>query len=507
MKLLLVLSLLAVGTYGFAVKQQRSFPSNFLFGCATAAYQIEGAWDEDGKGESIWDHLTHNKPYYIADQSNGDIAGDSYHKYKRDVEIMRELGLDAYRLSLSWPRILPTGFANEVNPAAIDYYNKLINEMLKYNIVPMVTLYHWDLPQKLQELGGFTNPLFPEWFEEYARVVFESFGDRVKHWITFNEPREVCELGYGDIDKAPALNSSAVGTYLCAKHLVLAHANAYHMYSNDFKPTQGGTCGITIHVDWFAPLTDSAEDELAAEVRRQGFFALYADPIFSADGGFPKELSQRIAQKSAQQGFSKSRLPEFTDEEKAWVHGASDFFGMNHYTSNLISATGNKDFPALPSLKDDMDVGTVMPSEWLASASDWLKMAPKSLYNALVDINRRYNSPIIFITENGWSTTADVGLMDDERIAYYRAALEDVLDAMDEGVNVKGYMAWSLIDNFEWMRGYSELFGLYHVDFEDPERTRTAKKSAFVYKHIVKNRYIDYDYEPESMTMTIDEGH
>lgn len=214
--------------------------------------------------------MTHNTPDVIVDRSNGDMAADSYHNYKRDVEMMRELGLDAYRFSLSWSRILPTGFANEINPAGIEYYNNLINEMLKYGITPLVTLYHWDLPQKLQELGGFTNPLFAEWFEDYARVVFENFGDRVKHWMTFNEPREICFEGYGAATKAPILNSTAVGTYLCAKHLVLGHANAFHAYNNDFKPTQGGVCGIAISVNWFGPLTDSPEDEFAAEIKRQG---------------------------------------------------------------------------------------------------------------------------------------------------------------------------------------------------------------------------------------------
>lgn len=214
--------------------------------------------------------MVHNKPHVIKDQSNGDVASDSYHNYQRDVEMMRELGLDAYRFSLSWARILPTGFPNEINQAGVDFYNNYIDEMLKYNIVPMVTLYHWDLPQKLQDLGGFTNPLFSEWFEDYARVVYEKFGDRVKHWITFNEPREICFEGYGYTTKAPQLNAHGIGEYLCAKHLVLGHAKAYHLYNNEFKAAQGGTCGITISVNWFGPLTDSAEDAAAAELYRQG---------------------------------------------------------------------------------------------------------------------------------------------------------------------------------------------------------------------------------------------
>lgn len=213
--------------------------------------------------------MTHNKPHVIKDVSNGDIAADSYNNYKRDVEMMRELGLDAYRFSLSWSRILPNGLANKVSKKGVEFYNNYINEMLEYNITPMVTLYHWDLPQKLQDLGGFINPMFAEWFEDYARVVYENFGDRVKHWITFNEPREICYQGYGFTTKAPILNATDVGTYYCAKNLVLAHARAYYAYVNDFKPSQKGTCGITISVNWFGPDTDSAEDELAAELKRQ----------------------------------------------------------------------------------------------------------------------------------------------------------------------------------------------------------------------------------------------
>ncbi|KAJ8709807.1 hypothetical protein PYW08_009811 [Mythimna loreyi] len=501
------LSLLLVAHHGSSEPQKRMFPSDFLFGAATAAYQIEGAWNEDGKGENIWDHMVHTNPSVIPDKSNGDIAADSYHNYKRDVEMMRELGLNAYRFSLSWARVLPTGITNQVNPAGINFYNNYINEMLKYNITPIVTLYHWDLPQKLQELGGFVNPLITQWFEDYARVVFENFGDRVKKFMTFNEPREICYEGYGSTTKAPMANSTAMGTYKCAKNLVVAHAKAFHLYDKEFRPTQKGECGITISVNWMGPASDSPENETAAEIARQGEWGLYAHPIFSSEGGFPKELAQKIAEKSAQQGYRQSRLPEFTEEEKDFVRGASDFFGVNHYTAFLMTPMKYKGIFPVPSILDDMNVMWNWPAEWSQSASFWLKMAPNSLYNALTHLKAKYNNPVFYITENGWSTTPDSGLVDDARVTYYRAALENVLDLLEAGVNLKGYMAWSLMDNFEWMRGYTERFGLYEVDFSDPARTRTPKKSAFVYKHIIKNRYVDYKYEPESLTMTIDEGH
>ncbi|CAH2059131.1 unnamed protein product, partial [Iphiclides podalirius] len=462
-----------------ALSAEHRFPDDFIFGAATASYQIEGGWNADDKSENIWDHITHTKPHVIKDQSNGDIAADTYHNYKRDVEMIRELGLDAYRFSLSWSRILPDALSKRISIAGVSFYNNYIDEMIKYGITPMITLYHWDLPQKLQELGGFVNPLFPDWFENYARVVFEQFGDRVKHWITFNEPMQICYQGYDTTVKAPQLNATGVGAYLCAKNLVLAHAKAYHAYKNDFAPSQGGRCGITINVNWLSAVSDSEEDKFAAELYRQAEWGLYADPIFSKQGGFPKELSERVAQKSLEQGYPRSRMPEFTDEERAFVRGTADFFGVNHYTAQLVSATGG-DF-IVPSLSDDVGATISTPEDWPVAASSWLKQAPDSILNALTQLK--------------------------ERIRYYRAALESVLDALDAGVNLKGYMAWSLMDNFEWMQGYTERFGLYQVDFEDPARSRTPRKSAFVYKQIVKSRVIDHGYEPDSMTMAIDEGH
>ncbi|CAH1641423.1 unnamed protein product [Spodoptera littoralis] len=502
----LVLCLLAVACHGSTVKQQRRFPDDFLFGAATSAYQIEGAWNEDGKGENIWDRLVHTNPTVIQDLTTGDVAADSYHNYKRDVEMMRELGLNAYRFSISWARILPTGMANEINPAGVAYYNNLINEMVKYNITPMVTLYHWDLPQKLQDLGGLINPLFTEWYEDYARVVFENFGDRVKLFITFNEPSQICFEGFEYMNKAPLLNTFGVGVYLCAKHLVLAHARAYHLYNTEFKPTQGGQCGITISVNWFEADTDSAEDLMAAELMRQSQWGIYADPIFSAEGGLPRELLDRVAEKSAQQGFPRTRLSDFNEEEKAFIKGAADFFGVNHYTTVKVSATEHKQVYSVPSMLDDVNVGFYWPEENPKSASPWLSMAPNSIYHALTHLKEKYNNPKIYITENGWATYRNSSLIDNDRITYYRAAWESMLNTLDAGVNLKGYMVWSLLDNMEWLEGYIPCLGLYQVDYQDPARTRVARKSALVYKHLIKNRYIDYEYEPGNLTMTIDDG-
>ncbi|XP_068625629.1 myrosinase 1-like [Battus philenor] len=502
----LLLILLAAGCDANSTRRQRKFPDDFIFGAATAAYQIEGAWNTDGKGENFWDYLTHNKPTIIEDLSNADVAADSYHNYKRDVEMTRELGLDVYRFSISWARILPNGFPNKINKAGVEFYNNYIDEMIKHGIIPMVTIYHMDLPQKLQDLGGFLNPLFPQWFEDYSRVVYELFGDRVKYWITFNEPREVCYLGYDSFTMAPMLNATGIGAYLCAKHLLLAHARSYYLYKNEFAGDDG-ICGITYAVIWHGPLTDSDEDEFAAELLRQADWGLYSEPIFSEEGGFPKELKALVDKKSAEQGYPRSRMPEFTQEEIEFVKRSSDFFGINHYTAVLVSATEYLEEHPVPSLYDDINVGTFSPEEWIPSASSWLMQAPDSLLNVLLHIKNKYNNPAVVITENGWSTTLEDGLKDDARVNYYRAALENALDALDAGVDLKGYMAWSLMDSFEWTQGYTERFGLYEVDFEDPARTRTPRKSAFVYKEILRTRVIDHDYEPDSMIMTIDEGH
>nr|XP_034840218.1 myrosinase 1-like [Maniola hyperantus] len=483
----------------------RKFPEGFLLGTATASYQIEGAWNEDGKAENIWDHLTHTNPCIIKDCSNGDIADNSYHLYKRDVEMMRELGLDFYRFSLSWPRILPTSFPDKINEAGVQYYNNLIDEMLKYNIEPVITLYHWDLPQKLQDLGGWANPYIVDWFGDYARTVFELFGDRVKSWITINEPYQVCNQGYGDMAKAPMINSSGVGEYICTKNLLLAHARAYHIFDQEFRPKFGGSIFIAYSAQWYEPLNED-EIEAAAEAN-QIMWAQYVHPVFSESGDFPPIMKERIAARSLEQGFPRSRLPEFTPEEIEYVRGSSDMFGLNHYVSFFVyrneSVTGKYQSP---SLRDDLGVILYQPPEWQIGESEKVMFAPWGFYKLLTQIREDYGNPPVYITENGFATYG--GLMDDHRVLYYREYLSALLDAIDEGSDVRAYTAWSLMDNYEWMFGYTERFGLYEVDYEDPERRRTPRKSAYVFKEILRTRTIDYHYEPDmSVPLSIDEGN
>ncbi|XP_052742538.1 myrosinase 1-like isoform X1 [Bicyclus anynana] len=456
--------------------QVRQFPNGFSFGTSTSSYQIEGAWDADGKTENIWDHMTHSRPYLIRDGSTGDIADNSYYMYKRDVEMLRELGVDIYRFSLSWTRILPTSFPDKINEAGVEYYNNLINELLMYNIEPVVTVFHWDLPQKLQELGGWANPYIVEWYADYARTVFTLFGDRVKYWITINEPHQVCHYSYGNSFLAPALDIKGVPEYLCAKNLLLAHATAYHIYDQDFRPEQNGKIFISCSAQWYEPLTES--DAEAADEANQFEWKQYSHPIFSKTGDFPPAMKKRIAARSAEQGFFRSRLPEFTQDEIECIRGSSDIFGLNHYFSYYVNRNDSVNgYYESPSFNDDLSVFYTLLPEWNLGESDYMKSVPWGFYKLLTEIREEYGNPTVFITENGFPTRG--GLDDDVRITYFTEYLSAMLDAMEEGSDVRSYSAWSLMDNFEWSSGFTEKFGLYEVDHNSPLRTRTPRKSAY----------------------------
>ncbi|CAG4997855.1 unnamed protein product [Parnassius apollo] len=483
---------------------KRKFPNDFRFGAATAAYQIEGGWNADGKTESIWDHVAHTKPCAIKNCSNGDVAADSYHLYKRDVEIMRELGLDYYRFSLSWPRILPTGFPDKINEAGVQYYNNLIDEMLKYNIEPVVTIYHWDLPQKLQEMGGWTNPYIIDWYTDYARVAFELFGEKVKNWITVNEPEQICYFGYGNNLHAPRLNIKGVADYLCAKNILLAHAKAYHVYDEEYRPNQGGTIFISLSAQYYDYEFKEYKD--AAEDANDFTWAIYSHPIFSKYGDFPSSVKERVKAKSIQQGFPRSRLPELTPTEIETIRGSSDYFGLNHYFTLYVYRNESvKGLYPSPSKNDDLEAAIYQKEEWKGGQMNINKIVPSGFYKLLTKIKNDYNNPPVIITENGFATKR--GLDDDDRVTYITLYINAMLDAIDDGSDIRSYTVWSMMDSLEWLEGFSERYGLYEVDFESPERTRTPRKSAFVYKQIVRTRELDWHYEPETDVMTIDEGH
>ncbi|PNF16839.1 Myrosinase 1 [Cryptotermes secundus] len=464
-----------------------TFPDGFKFGVATASYQVEGAWNKDGKGHSIWDYQTHNETYLIADGSNGDDACDSYHMLEKDVALLKNLGVDFYRFSFSWSRLLPSGHINAVNNAGIDYYNGLIDALLREGIEPLATIYHWDLPQQLQDLGGWPNPVLADYFEDYARLLFENFGDRIKMWITFNEP-SVFTNGYeSNINHAPSIEAPGFGKYLASHTVLKAHAQAYHLYNNMFRETQKGNVGITLTIDWCEP-KEETEHHLAACERFQQFeMGLYGNPIFSEEGDYPEIVKTRVDNISEAQGFRRSRLPKFTQDEIEYIRGTADFFGLNHYTTQL--GTPSTVIDSQPSYRNDIGIHTEYDESWPESASSWLRDVPWGFRKILVSLKQRYGNPPIIITENGFSDRE--GHEDDSRIHYHIGYLTELLKALHEdGVNVFGYTAWSLMDNFEWNQGYTERFGLHYVNFTDPERPRTIKKSGKIFKEIVATREI-----------------
>ncbi|XP_026489574.2 myrosinase 1-like [Vanessa tameamea] len=487
------------GIHGWSDTKVRRFRDDFLFGVATSAYQVEGAWDVDDKGENIWDRFLHEHPGVIADGRNGDVACDSYHNYQRDVEMLRELGVDHYRFSISWSRILPTGFSNEINEKGIEYYDSLIDELIKYNIEPMVTLFHFDLPQILQDLGGWANPLSVEWFEDYAKIVFEKFGHKVKYWITMNQPNSICVDGYGGIEFAPAVGFSGVADYLCIKNVLLAHAKAYRLYQTEYKTKYKGSVGISLSLNWADSVDNKTENVESTDLFREFSIGLYMNPIWSKEGDFPAVVKKRVLQKSIEQGYRKSRLPELSSEEIKLLKGSADFLGANHYTTYFVKKA-EKRLPS-PSIDDDIGVELSQPSDWKTSQSSWLRSAPYGLYKMSLHINKVYDYPAVFITEHGWSTTK--GLKDSSRVKNLRNYFNALLLAIEDGTDVKGYTAWSLMDNVEWIAGTSERFGLYEVNFESKEKTRKARLSALVYKRLIEQRIVEEDWKPDNMNISI----
>ncbi|XP_044746138.1 myrosinase 1-like [Coccinella septempunctata] len=462
-----------------------TFPNNFKFGVATSAYQIEGAWNEDGKGQSIWDHYLHKYPYLVKDKSNGDIACDSYHKYKEDVKLLKDLGVDFYRFSIAWTRIIPMGYKDSgVSLEGIEYYNNLIDELLASDIEPYVTIFHWDTPKTLEENGGWLNNSIVDHYVSYARILFELYGDRVKHWLTFNEFSQFCEEGYSRAEKAPFKSLQGIGGYQCTHNALIAHSRTYKMYVEEFKISQKGFLGLSVDTAWAEPKTDSILDKLAAEEEMLFSYFYYLHPLIFGD--YPTLLKMKISLKSSVQGFRTSRLPKFNESEIELLRGSFDFIGLNHYTTALCSWSNQK-FP-VPSELDDCGVKQSQNTTWKISAAPWLAEVPWGLRKLLVWIKEKLNNPPLLITENGWATT-DSNLDDNDRMNYHTKYLSEVLKAIhDDDCNVIGYTAWTLMDNFEWMSGYGEKFGLVQVDLTSTNRTRTPKDSFFLYQKIIRNR-------------------
>lgn len=471
-----IFSVLALVTSGYCSKNYTR-PGGFKFGVATASYQIEGGWNQDGKGENIWDRYTHTQTSKIKDQSTGDIACNSYNLWQKDVEMLEYLGVDFYRFSISWSRILPKGFSNVINKAGVAYYNKLIDALLAKNIEPVVTLYHWDLPQPIQDLGGWTNPITSEYFAQYARIVFGLFGDRVKTWITINEPASICVDTYEYNNGAPGIQAPGIGAYLCGKNVLLAHAKAYRLYRKEFLSSQNGKVGITIDSIWAEPKSGSLDDQQAADREMQISFGWFAHPIFSKSGDYPRVMVQRIAHMSAMQNFTVSRLPALQDDEIQLLQGSADFLGLNHYHTWMIS---RRDYP-LNQVSFVADKGTQQQSD-----STWKDPAivPWGLTKLLNWIKDQYNNPLVYITENGLGDSTGT-VNDSRRIEFIQGYVNATLQAANNGCNVVRYTVWSLMDNMEWSSGYTVKFGLYYVDFHSSNRPRIIKESGVFYKGLI----------------------
>ncbi|GAB4531545.1 MAG: GH1 family beta-glucosidase [Anaerolineae bacterium] len=437
------------------------FPDKFLWGAATSAYQIEGAWNEDGKGESIWDRFTH-RPYNILNGDTGDVACDHYHHMPQDVALMRELGLQAYRFSVAWTRILPQG-CGPVNSKGLDFYERLVDHLLASDIIPVANLYHWDLPQALQEQGGWPNRDSPSWFADYARVVFDRLGDRVTLWATQNEPWVAAFLGYGTGEHAPGLCDYSQA-YQTAHHLLLAHGRAVQVFrQGGYK----GEIGIIIDLDHFEPASAREADVAACQRAWDEKARLFLDPLFK--GKYPEELFEWIG----------PHRPQVLGDDLETIAQPLDYLGINHYKSwRVYHTTGGSLLKA--------GFTPMSAPGWALTDMGW-GVYPPGLLAVILYVKNNYRVPKLYVTENGCAfpdAPDEAGFVADwSRVDYLRGHLRAVWDAIQAGADVRGYFLWSLMDNFEWARGFGPRFGLVRVEYDTGKRI--PKQSAHWYRQVI----------------------
>ncbi|XP_023738149.1 beta-glucosidase 18 isoform X1 [Lactuca sativa] len=487
------------GVGGFKLEENEShvkisdFPSGFLFGAATSAYQVEGAYLSDGKSLSNWDVFCHSVGCG-ENEENGDIADDHYHLFLKDIEMMHSLGLKAYRFSISWARILPRGKFGEVNPAGIMFYNKIIDNLILKGIEPFVTLFHEDFPQELEErYGSWLNPQMQEDFVHLAEICFNYFGDRVKYWITINEPRLFTDFAYETGIFPPARCSEPFGKCLngdsdvepiiVMHNLLLAHGKAAKLYHENFQPTQNGLIGLVAHCDMFEPLTNSKLDREAAK-RAFAFNAGWVlDP--SIFGDYPEEMCEYLG----------NQLPVFSLEEKNFMKNSIDFIGINHYTTvytkdcmdSSCTATGVR---AIRGFLDTVgERKGVLIGE--LTGLEGIYVVPRGMEEIVDHIKIRYNNKPMFITENGYSSPdvyeeqVNEILNDVKRVDFHSKYIASLIKSIRKGADVRGYFVWSLMDSYEWLVGYNLRYGLYYVDRQTFKRI--PKLSARWYKSFLTN--------------------
>ncbi len=448
-------------------KRELNFPPGFVWGAATASYQIEGAWSEDGKGESIWDRFTHT-PGHVKQGHTGDVACDHYHRWREDVALMQEIGLDAYRFSISWPRVIPEG-RGVVNPAGLDFYSRLVDELLEAGIRPFVTLYHWDLPQALQDAGGWPARETAEAFVEYADVVSRHLGDRVSDWITHNEPWVVAIVGYFEGRHAPGVRDpyAALAT---SHHLLLSHGWAVPVIRRN---SPGADVGITLNLSPVFPASPSEADARAARRHDAMLNRWFLDPLYGrhypADG---------VAWLTAQGFLPPEGLDFVRPGDLEAIAVPTEFLGINYYMRTVLRSDEVPEEENAPRTIDTED----------APKTDFgWEIYPEGLYQILSRVHFDYGPETIYVTENGasYATGPDTSgrVRDEKRIDYLREHFAAAHRAIGCGVPLEGYFVWSLLDNFEWAEGYTERFGIVWVDYETQERI--LKDSALWYGEVI----------------------
>ncbi|CAH2039080.1 unnamed protein product [Thlaspi arvense] len=501
--LLLFLAFTAVSS--LEAYSRNDFPPGFVFGSGTSAYQVEGAANEDGRTPSIWDVFAHAG---LSGGDTGDVACDQYHKYKapfshlsiiftsaeiscdrwtltfasclqEDVKLMVEIGLEAYRFSISWSRLLPSG-RGAVNPKGLQYYNNLIDELITHGIQPHVTLHHFDLPQVLEdEYGGWLSRESVRDFTAYADTCFKEFGDRVSHWTTINEIN-VFALGGYDAGSTPpgrcsppfglhcSKGNSSTEPYIAVHNMLLAHASAVNLYKQQYKSKQHGSVGISVYTYGTVPLTNSAEDKQAADRMNDFYIGWILHPLVYGD--YPERMKTMVG----------SRLPDFTEDESDQVKGAMDFVGVINYMAFYVKDSSSS---LKQTLVHDFNTDMAVELTFVGDTSFKSKYAntPWSLQQILLYIKENYGNPPIYIAENGQMTPQQSSLEDITRTKYLSPHIEAVLHSLRKGSNVKGYFQWSLMDLFELLGGYNMSYGLYYVEFKDPDLKRYPKLSAHWY--------------------------
>jgi beta-glucosidase len=429
------------------------FPTGFVWGTATAAHQIEGAWDADGKGASIWDRFA-SDPARIADGSNARIACDHYHRFRDDLDLMAALQLRSYRFSLAWPRIIPDG-AGAINEAGLAFYDRLVDAMLERGIRPFATLFHWDLPVALQDRGGWTSRATGDAFVRYAEIAVRRLGDRVKDWMTHNEPWVVAFCGHLYGVHAPGLRD--LRTALATAHgLLVSHGRAVAAIR---AACPGARVGLVHNLEWVEPASDRIED-VAAAVRHDGAFnRWFLDPMFGR--GYPGDLV----------GWYGDDAPRIEPGDHEHMAAPVDFLGVNYYTRRIIANDPAGRGPGHASLATRQVYWPFVPR---ADFDEW-EVAPEGLYRTLLRVQRTYQPPAMYVTENGTSWPDQPGpdgaIHDLLRIRYLARHTAAVRQAIDDGADVRGYFAWSILDNFEWGFGFTKRFGLVHVDYQTQQRT------------------------------------